>query len=371
MKLTAATLPYLFLPMLAWGQAGVVQSGAVVVGDFACWLDNGIVNDCGVSSLTLSLPVISNGSVLGNATGIDAQAQGTTLSNMLDTLGSAAWGNVAYRGAAGWVVLAPGTSGQFLETLGVNANPTWANAPGQVYTGSSSITLTGSAFSITAPVSVPNGGTGLTVGTSGGILGYTATGTLASSALLTHRGVMLGGGAGATPYALSSLGTSGQVLTSAGAASDPSWVSPAAGTVTTINTGHCLTGGPINATGTVAAVDAASGVCGVVTPDTNSAHFLNGVGAWATPAGTTPVPLIGTTGTIGGSSLAAGACLTGTVAIVGATTAMAVATNPVTYPGDVAYWKAYVSSAGTVTAASCMVTAGTPVATVFQIRVVP
>lgn len=50
-------------------------------------------------------------------------------------------------------------------------------------------------------VPVAKGGTGLTAGTSGGILGYTATGTLASSALLAANGVMLGGGAGATPTA--------------------------------------------------------------------------------------------------------------------------------------------------------------------------
>lgn len=59
---------------------------------------------------------------------------------------------------------------------------------------------------------VAAGGTGLTSGTSGGILGYTATGTLASSGLLTTNALLLGGGAGATPTALGSLGTTSTVL---------------------------------------------------------------------------------------------------------------------------------------------------------------
>ena len=62
---------------------------------------------------------------------------------------------------------------------------------------------TAGAVSLTAHVSgilpVANGGTALASGTSGGILGYTGTGTIASSALLTDSVIMVGGGAGATP----------------------------------------------------------------------------------------------------------------------------------------------------------------------------
>lgn len=52
---------------------------------------------------------------------------------------------------------------------------------------------------IATPVTVPNGGTGLASGTSGGILGFTASTTLASSAALTANLPVIGGGAGATP----------------------------------------------------------------------------------------------------------------------------------------------------------------------------
>lgn len=59
---------------------------------------------------------------------------------------------------------------------------------------------------------VSNGGTGLASGTSGGILAYTSTSLLASSGLLGQNQLMLGGGAGATPSTLGSLGTTTTVL---------------------------------------------------------------------------------------------------------------------------------------------------------------
>lgn len=59
---------------------------------------------------------------------------------------------------------------------------------------------------------VAAGGTGLIAGTSGGVLGFTASGVLASSVLLTANALMLGGGAGATPTPMASLGTTTTVL---------------------------------------------------------------------------------------------------------------------------------------------------------------
>ena len=61
-------------------------------------------------------------------------------------------------------------------------------------------------------IAVADGGTGLSSGTSGGILGYTAAGTIASSVALTANALVLGGGAGATPTPMSSLGTTSTVL---------------------------------------------------------------------------------------------------------------------------------------------------------------
>jgi hypothetical protein len=51
--------------------------------------------------------------------------QEVTLSQLLDWVGSAAHGDILYRGASGWARLGAGTSGQVLTTQGTGANPTW------------------------------------------------------------------------------------------------------------------------------------------------------------------------------------------------------------------------------------------------------
>lgn len=81
---------------------------------------------------------------------------------------------------------------------------------------------------------------------------------------------------------------------------------------------------------------------------------------------------VGTTGSLGGSLLSAGACSTTTLAVNGATNAMIVNVTPVADPGGQFFWKGYVSSANTVTAAICNGgSIGTPVATTYNVRVSP
>jgi hypothetical protein len=84
------------------------------------------------------------------------------------------------------------------------------------------------ALTLGAALPVASGGTGLTAGTSGGVLAYTASGTLASSGALTQYGVVIGGGAGAAPTS-TAVGTAAQVLTSNGAGVAPTFQTPAAG----------------------------------------------------------------------------------------------------------------------------------------------
>ena len=55
-----------------------------------------------------------------------------TLSEVLDFIGSAAQGDILYRGASAWARLGAGTSGQFLKTNGAAANPAWGDAAGMV-----------------------------------------------------------------------------------------------------------------------------------------------------------------------------------------------------------------------------------------------
>ena len=66
---------------------------------------------------------------------------------------------------------------------------------------------------LTGTLSVGNGGTGLTSGTSGGVPYYSATNTLASSAALTANQFIVGGGAGAAPASSSLLTISAAVTT--------------------------------------------------------------------------------------------------------------------------------------------------------------
>jgi hypothetical protein len=66
-------------------------------------------------------------------------------------------------------------------------------------TGTTSTTFASLTTNVTGILPVANGGTNLSSGTSGGVLAYTASGTLASSAALAANNVVVGGGAGAAP----------------------------------------------------------------------------------------------------------------------------------------------------------------------------
>ena len=77
-----------------------------------------------------SEPAIGSGHLLGNAAEISAVAIDTTLTALIDRALGSTQGNVLYRGATAWTVLAPGTSGQVLKTQGAAANPAWVSGTG-------------------------------------------------------------------------------------------------------------------------------------------------------------------------------------------------------------------------------------------------
>jgi len=188
--------------------------------------------------------------------------------------------------------------------------PAFLSVAGSPITSTGTLALT---YSGTA-LPVANGGTGLTAGTSGGVLAYTASGTLASSGALTQYGVVYGGGAGAAPVA-TAAGTTGQVLT-ATTGSAPSWASPAtSGTVTSVAqtfTGGIVSvaGSPITTSGTLALTVA--GTSGGI-------PYFSSASTWATSAALTASELV-----VGGG---AGAAPSTTTTGTGVVTALGVNTG--------------------------------------------
>lgn len=89
----------------------------------------------GVAAFQSSLPVSLGGhgattklgaqQALDLEPGIDVQVHNDELDDLAGLV--TAQGNILYRGATSWAVLAPGTSGQLLQTQGAGANPIWAD----------------------------------------------------------------------------------------------------------------------------------------------------------------------------------------------------------------------------------------------------
>jgi hypothetical protein len=77
---------------------------------------------------TLSLATIGDASVLANTTGGTAAPAGVTLTALIDEAIGSTQGDILYRGASAWSVLAPGTSGNILQSGGPAANPSWTAA---------------------------------------------------------------------------------------------------------------------------------------------------------------------------------------------------------------------------------------------------
>lgn len=78
-----------------------------------------------INNANVQLNGVSQSGVLAaNATGA-ANVTAAQFSAALDLLGSAARGDILYRGASGWVFLLPGTAGFTLTTNGAGADPSW------------------------------------------------------------------------------------------------------------------------------------------------------------------------------------------------------------------------------------------------------
>lgn len=141
-------------------------------------------------------------------------------------------------------------------------------------------------------LAVANGGTGLSSGTSGGILGFTASGTLASSAALAANQLVLGGGAGATPSTLGSLGTTTTVL-HGNAAGAPSFgavslTAEVSGTLPVANGG---TGAATLTSGSVVVGNGTSAVS-LVAPGSSGNVLTSNGSTWTSSAAASTAPTL-------------------------------------------------------------------------------
>ncbi|MGA7807251.1 hypothetical protein [Bradyrhizobium sp.] len=131
--------------------------------------------------------------------------------------------------------------------------------------------------------------------------------------------------------------------------------------------GTCTTTGPQNIVQAGASANSYA-----IPANTNvqiRAYNNNGACYWG--VFTTLKDLSGTTGSLGGSALIAGACSSTTVSITGATTGMSAVMSGAggSDPGGAYQEKAWISSSNTVTAEVCAVVAGTPAAQTYNVRV--
>lgn len=137
----------------------------------------------------LAIPAKTLLANLGSSTAVPASA---SISQVLDILG-AVQGSILYRDSTGWQVLAPGTSGQILETQGTGANPKWisgGSGGSGLYSGIMSATPTSTMTGLTNLV-----GTGAAIANTAA--GQRISGTASAGAYTTT--------VPATPYSITAL----------------------------------------------------------------------------------------------------------------------------------------------------------------------
>jgi hypothetical protein len=196
------------------GKRTVVYNNGTDVGDQVNYLTS--------LSLGTALPVASGGSGATTASGARTNFGATTVGGNLFTLTNPsavtylrlnADNTVSALDASTFRTAIGAGTGSGTVTSVAASVPTFLSISGSPITssGTLAITLSGTALP------VANGGTGLISGTSGGVLYYSASGTLTSSAALAASALVVGGGAGVAP---STVTTGSGVLTALAAAAN-------------------------------------------------------------------------------------------------------------------------------------------------------
>jgi hypothetical protein len=290
---------------------------------------------------TISLAPIGPLGVMANLSATTAgYPTAASISQVLDASMSSTRGAVIARTATGWTAISPGTSGQYLKTLGSTADPVWDNPAGS-----------GTVTSISA-------GAGLSMGTLPAVP-ITGTGTLSLAAIPIHtllanmtgsptavpsdftltqiidasigatRGMILYRGASA--WSALAAGTAGYVLTTGGAGADPSWaVATSSGTA--IGALQMLA----NATGSSAVPvgTTLTNYLDAVIGSTRGTLIFRGGSGWAALAPGTSGQYLKTQGS-GADAIWDTAPGTGTVTSISAGTGISTSVSPITTSGTV------------------------------------
>ncbi len=105
-----------YAPVAASGDATLASTGVITIA-------NDAVTNAKAANMAAS-------TIKARKTASTGDPEDCTLSEVLDLIGSAAQGDILYRGASGWERLAAGTSGKYFKTLGAGSNPMWDTPAG-------------------------------------------------------------------------------------------------------------------------------------------------------------------------------------------------------------------------------------------------
>jgi hypothetical protein len=119
--------------------------------------NNGVTGGPITTTGTIGLATIASHTLLANATAGVAVPTSTTLTALIDAAIGSTQGDMLYRNAATWVVLAPGTSGQILQTKGAAANPAYTTATYPATTTINQLLYSSAANTVAGLATLANG----------------------------------------------------------------------------------------------------------------------------------------------------------------------------------------------------------------------